>query len=193
MGWGRFYVRPHFRSEAFLHREVRMKVGEIMRQPVVVVHDSDTLEHAAKLMLQNDLRGLPVVDEAGKICGFISVSDYVAKEKHFPFSHVAALQLFGKWVPKEGMVEIYEQARTLPVREIMNSPALTVEESGTVEELVDLMLRQGLSRIPVVRDGIPVGIVSRHDLLKLMFKIPNDGKERVEDAEKAKLSIKPPE
>lgn len=170
-----------------------MQVRDIMRKPVVVVRDSDTLENAAKLMLQNDLRGLPVIDETGKICGFISVSDYLAKEKHFPFSHVAALQLFGKWIPKEGMEGIYEQARTLPVREIMNSPAFTVQECDTVEALVDWMLRHGLSRIPVVRDGIPVGIVSRHDLLKLMLKTQSDAKERAKDSETTEHREKPPE
>jgi CBS domain-containing protein len=75
----------------------------------------------------------------------------------------------------------------------MNSPAFTVEECDTVEALVDLMLRHGLSGIPVVRDGIPVGNVARHDLLKLIFKTQSDGKGRAKDFKKAEHSKNHPE
>jgi CBS domain-containing protein len=145
-----------------------MKVNEIMRRPAVVIRSSDSLEQAANRMLEHDLRGLPVVDDKGKICGFISVSDYLSRETRLPFSRYAIAQLFGKWVPKEGIEQIYEEARTIPVKQVMSAPALTVGEDDSVEELVDLMLRYGLNRIPVVRDGAPVGIVARYDLLKMM-------------------------
>jgi CBS domain-containing protein len=146
-----------------------MKVSEIMRRPVVVIRGSDSLEEAAKLMLQHDVRGLPVVDAEGKICAFISVSRYLAKDKHFPVSRYSALQLFGKWIPKEGIEQICRQARTMAVDQIMSSPAITVKEDDSVDELVELMLRHELGRIPVVRDGRPIGIVARYDLLKVMI------------------------
>jgi CBS domain-containing protein len=155
-----------------------MKVSEIMRRPVVVIHASDTLEQAAKMMLQNNVRGLPVVDDNGCICGFISVSDYLAKNKRIQFTRYSAPQLFGKWVPKEGIEEIYEEARTMAVNEVMSTPALTVNEGDSVEKLVELMLRQGLNRIPVVRDGIPIGIVARYDLLKMMILKSTDSHEK---------------
>jgi CBS domain-containing protein len=151
-----------------------MKVSEIMRQPVVVIRGSDTLEQAAKIMLQHNLRGLPVVDDKGHISGFISVSDYLAKDKHFPFSRYCAPQLFGKWVPDKGIEEIYEEARSMTVSQVMSTPVLTVNEDASVEEVVELMLHHGLSRIPVVRDEIPVGIVARYDLLKMMVRKSED-------------------
>jgi CBS domain-containing protein len=150
-------------------REVTMKVNEIMRWPVVVIRDSDTIEQAAKMMLQHNLRGLPVVDDEGYICGFISVSDYLARNKRFPFSRDGAPQLFGKWISGEGIEEIYEEARTIPVGKVMSTPAFTVNEDDSVEILVELMLSQGLSRIPVVKDRIPIGIVARFDLLKMVI------------------------
>jgi CBS domain-containing protein len=151
-----------------------MNVSEIMRRSVVIVRRFDSLEQAAKLMLQHNLRGLPVVDAEGKICGFISVSDYLAKDKHFPFSRYSALQLFGKWVPMEGIEQIYEEARAITVDQVMSAPALTVKEDDPVEELIELMLSYGLSRIPVVRDGTPIGIVARFDLLKMMIHKSSD-------------------
>jgi len=147
-----------------------MKVSEIMRQPVVVIHKDASLQEAALMMLQNDLRGIPVVDDGGNICGFISVSDYLAKDKCLPFSRFRAAQLFGKWVPTEGIEQIYEEARTISVKQIMSTPVFTVPEDATVEHVIDLMIHHRLSRIPVVRDQKPVGIVARYDLLKMMAR-----------------------
>ena len=147
-----------------------MKVSDIMRQPAVLIRESDTIEDAARIMLQHEVRGLPVVDDSGKICGFISASDYLAKMRGFPFSRFEAPQLFGKWVPNEGIEQIYEEARSLRVKQIMSAPAFTVKEDVTVEQLVELMTVHKFNRIPVVRDGVPVGIVARFDLLKLMIR-----------------------
>jgi CBS domain-containing protein len=147
-----------------------MKISEIMRSPVPVVHESDSIERAAVLMLQNDLRGLPVVDDRGEISGFISVSDFLASEKGFPFTQFRALQLFGRWLQKDEAESIYEDARSLPVRKIMSSPAHTMQEDDTVEDFLKLVVQQGFSRMPVVRARVPVGIVARFDLLKLMCR-----------------------
>jgi len=149
-----------------------MKVADIMRRSAVTVHETDTLAEAARIMLQHERRGLPVVNGAGEICGFLSVSDYLAREKAFPFSRFKAFQLFGKWVPNEGIEEIYDASHHLSVKDLMSTPAYTVTEEDTIDRLVEMMSRYGLSRIPVVRDRIPVGIVTRLDLLKIMLRTP---------------------
>ncbi len=147
-----------------------MKVSQIMRQPVLSMREEDSLEEAARMMLEHDLRGIPVVNDHGQLTGFLSVSDFVAKDKSLPFSRFYAPQLFGKWVPKEGIERIYEEARSTSIKEVMSTKVITVSEETTVEEVVELMLRRDLNRIPVVRDGAPVGIVARYDLLKLMAR-----------------------
>ena len=78
--------------------------------------------------------------------------------------------MFGKWIGREGIEKIYEEARTTPVKEIMSTDVISVTEEDTVEKLVELMLHRDLSRVPVVRDGVPVGIVARFDLLRLMME-----------------------
>ncbi len=147
-----------------------MKVSQIMRQPVISLREDDSLEEAARVMLEHDLRGVPVVNDRGQVTGFLSVSDFLAKDKFFPFSRFHAPQLFGKWIPKEGIERIYEEARATPVKEVMSTGVVAVAEDATVEEVVELMLRRDLNRIPVMRDGVPVGIVARYDLLKMMMQ-----------------------
>jgi len=141
-----------------------------MRQPVISMREDDTLEEAARVMLENKLRGVPVVDERGKISGFVSVSDYLAKDKVLPFSRFHAPQLFGKWIPREGVERIYEEARTTPIRDIMSTNVISVTEDDPVEKVIELMMRRDLNRIPVVRDGVPIGIVARYDLLRVMVR-----------------------
>ncbi len=147
-----------------------MKVSQIMRQPVISMHEEDTLEEAARVMLESGLRGLPVVNSEGKLCGFLSVSDFLAKDKHIPFTRYSALQLFGKWLGQEKIEKSYAQARTLPIKSVMTRKVFTVSEDEPIEKIVELMVNHDLNRIPVVRDRVPVGIVARFDLLRLMIQ-----------------------
>jgi CBS domain-containing protein len=54
------------------------------------------------------------------------------------------------------------------VRQVMKSPVATVQEDTAVAGVVNLMLRKGINRLPVMRGADIVGIITRHDLLKLM-------------------------
>ena len=147
-----------------------MKVNEIMTEPVIVVTLDRTLEEVAQKMLHNHIGGLPVVDEEGKIVGMVTESDFSAKEHAIPFSRNYAPQLFGEWMSKEGVEKAYKAARSIEVKEIMSSPVVTVTEDDTVAEAVRKMLEHHIHRVPVVRDNVPVAMVSRHDLLKLVVQ-----------------------
>ena len=52
----------------------------------------------------------------------------------------------------------------------MTRDVITVQENATIEEVLELMLRYDVNRIPVVRDKVLIGIVARYDLLKLMLQ-----------------------
>lgn len=150
-----------------------MKISEIMRKPAIVIQENTSLEEAARIMLEHGFRGLPVVDQQGKISGFVSVSDYLAKEKYLPFSTFHCPQLFGKWVPEEGIEQIYQESRATPVKAIMSTNVAYLTEDDPVEKAVKLMLECDLNRLPVLRDGVPVGIVARYDLLRMMTAPPD--------------------
>ncbi|MDP2659236.1 MAG: CBS domain-containing protein [Dehalococcoidia bacterium] len=147
-----------------------MKVKEIMVQPVIVTSENTTLEEAAQMLLQHCIGCLPVVDAEGKLVGIITESDFTGRECGFPFSVYRAPKLFGEWVPKEGIERIYQAARTRSVKTIMTPCVVTATEEESVTMLIEKMAHHELRRIPVVRQGEPVGIVTRHDLLKLIAK-----------------------
>ena len=147
-----------------------MFVRQIMVVPVITVDEDCSLEEAAKIMLDRNIGGLPVVDDQGNLCGIVTESDFVAKEKGIPFSVYRFPQMFGEWMPHEHVERIYESARRRAVREIMSRDVITVTEVDTVETVLKKMLKGGIHRLPVVRDRKPVGIVTRHQLLRLMLK-----------------------
>lgn len=144
-----------------------MKVNDIMTQPVITVREDTPLHEVAALMLDQRIGGVPVVSEEGELKGMITESDFTAKEKCFPFSMFRAPELFGHWLSNDAE-ELYAAARTMPAREIMSTWVVTVAEDDSVEKVLELILRHDVNRIPVVRDRKPIGIVARHDLLRMM-------------------------
>jgi len=146
-----------------------MQVREIMVRPVVVVREDASLEEVARTMLERGIGCAPVVDAYGKMCGIITESDFAARERGFPFSTFRWPQVFGQWLPREGVEHIYQAARTLKARDIMTSDVVTVTGADPIEDVVRLMLQHGIHRIPVVRDGVPEGMVTRRQLLRLLL------------------------
>lgn len=147
-----------------------MKVKQMMSQPAVVVAEDATLEEVARTMLDHHVGCVPVVDRQGKMVGIITESDFAAKEKGLPFSTFRAPQLLGQWIGSDSVERIYEAARRMKAREIMRTQIVSVTEEASMNEAVELMFRYDINRIPVLRDGAPVGIVSRHDLLRMIVE-----------------------
>lgn len=65
---------------------------------------------------------------------------------------------------------MYQQARAILAADTMTGDVITVEENATIEEVLELMLRYDVNRIPILRDKVLIGIVARYDLLKLMLQ-----------------------
>jgi CBS domain-containing protein len=150
--------------------EGNMKVRDFMTSPVITVPENCTLEEAAKIMLKKNFGALPVVSAAGDLCGIITETDFAAREKGIPFSLFRFPQLLGQWLPKQGVEKIYKAARKLEVRECMRRRVITVTEEDSLETVLQRMLENNVHRLPVLRGGKPVGMVSRHDLLKLVLE-----------------------
>ena len=145
-----------------------MKVSEIMKQPVVTVHEDATLEEVAQTMLNHHVWGVPVVNERGEITGLITDADFAVKEEGFPFSRFRAPQLFGKWISKEHIEKLYEAARDMKARDIMRPALVTVTEDESIDNVIQILATRHFTRLPVVRGKVPVGMIARNDLLKLV-------------------------
>lgn len=149
-------------------KEGTVQVRDIMVEPVIVVHEDATLVEVAKTMLEGGIGCVPVVDEAGELQGIITESDFTGSERGVPFSTFEAPQVFGQWFGTDDVERVHQAARKRRAREIMTSPVVTTREDERLTELVKRMIDRDLKRIPVVRGKRPVGMVTQHDLLRLM-------------------------
>ncbi len=147
-----------------------MRAREIMMKPVVTVGRMTSLSEVARIMVDHRIGCVLVVDEQGKLCGIVTETDFAAKERGVPFSIHILPQVFSQLIPREAITRLQEAARTATAREIMIGEVITTTEETPVAEVAGQMLRYNIEHIPVVRNGVPAGIVSRHDLLRMIVQ-----------------------
>lgn len=143
-------------------------LSRIMSRPVVTVTTEANLADAAGKMLDQGIGSVVCVDADGRIVGIVTDSDFGARSAGIPFSTFRAPQLLGKWLGEDAVEKIYQESRRRLVGEVMSSPVHTVDETATVEDVLRIMLQRDVKHVPVVREGRPVGMVARHDLLKFL-------------------------
>jgi CBS domain-containing protein len=79
-----------------------------------------------------------------------------------------AFTMMGFWTDPGRMNEAIATVRDKIVREVMSTPVTTIEEDTPMEEVVKLMMEKRINRLPVMRETEIVGIITRHDLIKLL-------------------------
>ncbi len=147
-----------------------MLVKDIMVSPVIIVSEETPLGEVAEIMIKNRIGCVPVVNSNTELMGIITEKEFTSYEQRFPFSRYYAPKLFGKWVTKENIDEMYTAARTIFAKDMMNTNPVTVEMDESVFDLLNKMMDQSIDRVPVLKKRKLVGIVTRHDLLKLILE-----------------------
>jgi CBS-domain-containing membrane protein len=152
-----------------LQRALWTKVRDVMSRPVVVAKEDLTVGEAAAIMLDRDIGCLPVVDKTGSLMGIVTESDLTGMKAPLVFA-ASRKGLIGEWVRAEGAERSYEDARKKTVREVMTTRVVTAMEDEPISDVIVRMMDQDLHHLPVIENGIPVGVVARHDLLSLLAK-----------------------
>ncbi len=136
------------RLEAVLQQEVErpLMARDVMATPVKTITAQKPIREAERLMLRHGHTGLPVVDEAGHLQGIVSLRD-VEKARHHGLEHA-------------------------PVKAVMKSRVVTVTPEMPLDEVQELMVEKDIGRVPVVEQGNMVGIITRSDLLGLLYGGP---------------------
>lgn len=152
-----------------------MRAHHIMTKDVISVTPHTTIEDAAQIMLQTHVSGLPVLNDAGELVGVVSESDFLRRnEIGTGRKHAAWLKFFTG--PARAAAEfIHERGRK--VEDVMTQTVISVNEDTTLDELVRLMEKNDIKRLPVTRETALVGIVTRANLLQavasLVHKVPD--------------------
>jgi CBS domain-containing protein len=145
-----------------------MRAHQIMTRSVITVTPETTIVEAANTMLQRHVSGLPVV-KAGKLVGIVSEGDFIRR------SEIGTERKRGRFLKfilgsgKEASDFVHEHGRK--VAEIMTKSPLTITEDTPLEEIVELMEKNDIKRLPVTRGDQVVGIVSRANLLQAVASL----------------------
>ncbi len=149
-----------------------MQVKDVMTRNVVSVGANEPVVKAARLMLQNRISGLPVVDTEGELVGIVTEGDFLRR------GELGTQRRRPKWlefiVGPGKLAEEYVHTSGRKVEEIMTPDPSTIAEDGTLEAVVEIMERRHIKRLPVMRSGRMVGIVSRANLMHALASIARE-------------------
>ncbi len=143
-----------------------MRVGDFMSTHVVTVRPDSPVRDAARLMLERNISGLPVVDTSGRVVGIVTEHDLLRSRTNVPGSqppHWLQLMIERAEIAKESAR--FHEAK---VEEVMTRDPLTVTDDTPIAEACRLIEKLGIKRLPVVRDGHLVGVVARADLVRAL-------------------------
>ena len=149
-----------------------MRAHQIMTRKVISVKIDASIVDAANTMLQQHISGLPVVNESGNLVGIISEGDFLRR------AEIGTERKRGGWLgllvgPGQHATDfVHEQGRK--VGAIMTPDPLTVTEGTALEELVTIMQKNHIKRLPVIREDQLVGIVTRTNLLQAVAELARD-------------------
>ncbi len=147
-----------------------LTVKDLMTPDVLAAHPDQSLGDVARLMIEKDVRAIPVVDEGGALVGMVThrellrylIPDYLQKTKSGEFRAVSKTQL-----QRGG-----SDPRALPVKDVMARAVLCLSEEQTLSDVANLMNNKDVDRFPVVREGVVVGFLTRADLIRRIVAAP---------------------
>jgi CBS domain-containing protein len=140
-----------------------MKAHDVMVSPVVTVKPSATVKDVAKLFLERQISAVPVVD-GGKFVGIVSEGDLVHR------AEIGTEQRRSWWLlllaEDQALAADYIKAHGRKVEDVMTRNVVTATPDTPLNEIARLLEKHGIKRVPIVRDGQLVGIVSRANLVQ---------------------------
>lgn len=142
-----------------------MNASDVMTRNTTTLHMDASLGEAIGVMLGRNISGLPIVDQHGNLVGVLTEGDLLRRVE----VGTSERRGFAWWdiLRSTGLsADEYVRTHSRKVGDLMTRDPATVTEGTPLEEIVELMERKRIKRLPVVREGKVVGIVSRADLLR---------------------------
>lgn len=143
-----------------------MRAKDVMVRDVVSAHPDTDIADAVKLLVSNDISALPVIEQDGKLVGILSEADLMRRVE------IGTLPQRPRWleslVGASTLAEEFARAQGKRVAELMTTNVVSVSEDTSLAEIAGLFERNSIKRVPVVRDGRLVGIVSRSNLIQAL-------------------------
>jgi CBS domain-containing protein len=149
-----------------------MKASDVMSSRVVSIAPEATVLEAIELMLENRISGLPVIDRAGALVGIVTEGDFLRR------AETGTERKRPRWLEfllgPNRLAKDYVHSHGRKVEEVMTRELVTASEDTPLDEVVRIMERKRIKRLPVMRGRDVVGIVSRANLLHALATMSRD-------------------
>lgn len=137
----------------------KITAGDIMSDNITSISPEERLVHGRRLMQDNNVGRLPVIEE-GELVGIVTSRDVMR-----------AFIDFKKKVPEKYQKS---QIKEVYIEDVMSHKPISVSPETSVSEIADMMLENGFKGFPVVEDGKVVGVVTQTDILRLISDLESD-------------------
>ena len=151
-----------------------LNAASIMTRDVVTARPNDSVGKVAKLLSEHEISAVPVCDDDGSLLGMLSEGDLMR-----PFGQKNALRrdwwltLLSEGTDLAPAFLDYVRLDNRRARDLMVTPVITATGEASVPELADLLAHHRVKRLPIVREGKLVGIVSRADIVRALAESPD--------------------
>lgn len=153
-----------------------MKVHEVMTKDPLTIGPEASLKDVARILVERGITGLPVCDIERRVLGVVSETDLLYKAQGRPSEQHARLA----WAFGAGASPEPGKLAARSAGEAMTSPAITIAPDRSVDEAARLLTEYGINRLPVVRDGELVGILTRADIVRAFLRDDESIREEIE-------------
>ena len=138
-----------------------------MTRDLITLSPDTEIVHAAKLLLEKGINGIPVVDKKGELVGIICQSDLIAQQKRLPIPSIfTLLDSFIPLASTKHFEKAVQKIAATTVADAMTPNPVTVQTDTSIEELASLMVDKSFHTLPVVDEGKLVGVVGKEDVLR---------------------------
>jgi CBS domain-containing protein len=147
-----------------------MNASDVMVRDVVTIGPEDEISTAVRLLVDHDISALPVVDADRHVLGILSEGDLLHREED------GTLKQRRWWVeavtPASTLALDYAKSHGRKVAEVMSDRVISASEDTPLSELANILEKNRIKRVPILKDGKLVGIVSRANLIQALASTP---------------------
>jgi len=141
-----------------------MYARKVMSRPVVTIKAGASIFDAAETLLSSGISAAPVVDADGKMIGIVSEADLMFRAET---ATTPSRSWFQRLLDDDAIIaRDYVRSHSRRVTDVMTKEVVAADEHADLKEVAALMKRHNIKRVPIVRDGKLVGLVSRSNLLQ---------------------------
>ncbi|MBU0665306.1 MAG: CBS domain-containing protein [Proteobacteria bacterium] len=143
---------------------------DIMTRDIITVTEESTIKELARILTSNQISGVPVINDSGKLVGVVTESDLIfqTKKVHIPTVITILDSVFYLENPDKMGDEMKKMAGT-KVKDILTSSPITVTEETPLDEIATIMSEKSLHTLPVVNKETLVGVIGKKDIIRTLI------------------------